>query len=115
MNPVDSLLYLTRDCGLPELKKEVQLVDGRKWRVDLCNREFGVVVEYEGLRADGLTRHQMRQGYTKDCEKYNEIALLDFLILRITYDHIQNGLAIEWIKKAFFLKGYLPSIDKDTW
>lgn len=50
-----------------------------------------------------LGRHSRAKGYERDCEKYNEAALLGWCVLRFTSDMVKDGRAMETIYKA--LKG----------
>jgi hypothetical protein len=44
-------------------------------------------------------------GFSADCEKYNEAALLGWRLIRVTGDHIENGAAIDWIRRALSEQG----------
>jgi len=39
-------------------------------------------------------------GYSQDCEKLNEAALLGWRVLRVTRDQIEDGRAAKWIERA---------------
>ena len=57
-------------------------------------------VEIEGLTSNG-GRHQRMQGYQKDCEKYNEAALLGYTVFRFTRDQVLNGEMLNVISRFF--------------
>jgi hypothetical protein len=73
----------------------------RKWRVDLCNPERMVAVEVEGFAAGGQPgRHQRAAGFTSDCEKYAELAIAGYRLIRVTSRHIKSGEALAWVERA---------------
>ena len=45
-------------------------------------------------------RHTRGAGFLKDMEKYNEAALRGWHLLRVTPDMVQDGTAIELVKRA---------------
>lgn len=55
----------------------------RRWRFDWAYPAKKVAVEFEGGVAT-RGRHTRILGYTKDCEKYNQAALLGWAVLRYT-------------------------------
>jgi hypothetical protein len=87
-------------AGLPAPKHEQMLVPGRKWRVDLCWPEWGLVMEIEGGIWTG-GRHVRPAGFKADCEKYNALAVQGYALLRILPEWIENGkaltLLIDWL------------------
>lgn len=103
---------LIKEAGLPEPIREFRFCEGRRWRCDFVwlhahhthgvagrYQTIGVILEVEG----GIwtkSRHTHPQGYTDDCEKYNEAALLGYTVLRVTKYHLINGQAIRWVKTA---------------
>jgi hypothetical protein len=71
----------------------------RMWRFDMVWPELSIAVEVEGLTHGG-GRHQRVVGYSNDCEKYNEAALLGWTLIRVTQLHIRSGEAVKWIDRA---------------
>ena len=55
----------------------------RRWRFDYAIPEMKVAVEYEGILSS-KARHTSVTGFTNDCEKYNQAALLGWKVLRYT-------------------------------
>jgi len=88
--------------GLPEPIREFKLCDDRRWRGDFVwLKPRRVLVEIEGgiwLGAKG--RHTNGKGFLEDCHKYNEAALRGFLVIRVCKEHINDGSALEWLKRA---------------
>jgi len=71
----------------------------RKWRFDFAFPEQKVGIEVEGgVWTRG--RHTRPVGFIKDCEKYNEAALLGWKVLRFAEPHIVSGEAISTIERA---------------
>jgi very-short-patch-repair endonuclease len=79
-------------------QRQVKLIPGRKFTFDfLVGKEL--VVECEGGSWVG-GRHTTGVGFEKDCEKYNELQLLGYRLLRCTGRQVKNGQAIKWIDRA---------------
>lgn len=71
----------------------------RRWRFDFAWPEERLAVEIEGgVWSDG--RHTRGNGFTKDCEKYNEATLAGWRVLRVTGEQIRDGSAVNWIMRA---------------
>lgn len=83
----------------PTPKREYKFHPTRKWRFDFCYPDQKIAIEVEGLRHNGVSRHTHIQGYTKDCEKYNEALLLGYKVLRITQKHVKSGEGLNWLEK----------------
>ena len=85
--------------GFPAARKEYEFARariGRKWQLDLSWEPERIVVEIEGRG-----RHQIWSGYVKDIEKYNTLAVWGWLLVRVTYDMIEDDSAIAIIRAAF--------------
>ena len=75
----------------------------RKWRFDLAVPSKKIAFEYEGVFSR-KSRHVTVTGYSRDCEKYNEAALLGWQVYRFTaLNFTGNRLA----KTAGFLQRVL--------
>ena len=98
--------YLALYCKSADLVycTESRFHPKRRWRFDflVTHLESGkqCAVEIEGLTNDG-GRHQRMQGYQKDCEKYNEAALLGYTVFRFTRDQVLNGEMLDVISRFF--------------
>lgn len=75
----------------------------RGWRFDFAFPGDKVALEVEGL-THKFGRHQRFQGYTEDCKKYSEAALLGWKVLRVTPQMVRRGLAIDYIKRALSIQ-----------
>ena len=66
----------------------------RRWRFDVAILSINVAIEYEGI-VGHKSRHTSITGYTKDCEKYNNAAILGWKVLRYTalnYEDLKKDL-----------------------
>lgn len=80
----------------------------RRWRIDRAWPEQRLAVEIEGgIHMRG--RHLRPAGFVADMEKYNELALRGWLLIRVTYDHIQSREATALTLRALaFLAAHPP-------
>ena len=97
---------LIKEAGLPEPIREFRFCEGRRWRCDFVwifpPERFplkGVILEIEG-GIFSKSRHTSGKGFTADAEKYNEAALMGFIVLRVTKYHLITGQAMKWVKRA---------------
>ena len=73
---------LCKSSGFPAPVFEYQFHPTRKWRFDVAWPEWFLALEWEGLLYGGGGRHQRIQGFTGDCVKYNQAAILGWKVLR---------------------------------
>ena len=105
----DELDMLIDDDCLPVPAIEHRFHPIRKWRFDRSWPDYKVACEVEG----GIWnrgRHVRGKGFERDCSKYNEAALLGWLVLRVTAQHIENGKALVWIRRALTERGWRDGI-----
>ena len=62
----------------------------RKWRLDYALVERRIGIEIEGAVWTG-GRHTRGSGFVADMEKYNELAILGWRLLRFTPANIKKG------------------------
>jgi hypothetical protein len=86
--------------GLPEATPEYRFHPDRKWRVDWAWCPEKIALEIEG-GAWQYGRHNRATGFLKDMEKYRELAIAGWLVIRVTPQELASGLAAELIKRAF--------------
>ncbi len=98
------LLFYIRINNLPAPVSEYRFHPRRRWRFDMAWPDEMLAVEIEGGVWSG-GRHTTGAGFSADCEKYNEAALLGWRLIRVTGDHIENGAAIDWIRRALSEQG----------
>jgi very-short-patch-repair endonuclease len=91
------------DAGLPAPTKEYQFARAaikRQWRIDLSWPDVKIALEIEGgVHMRG--RHLRPEGFVRDMEKYNRLALWGWLLIRVTYDMIADGAALALLEEAF--------------
>lgn len=103
------------DAKLTPFVREHVFHEKRKWRFDFSWPEHKVAIEIEGgLHNRG--RHVRPDGFTDDCEKYNEATLLGWKVLRVPTGWVtKNERALDYAKRALRLTA-IPSsatIDKE--
>jgi very-short-patch-repair endonuclease len=71
----------------------------QRWFLDLAFVPEKISVECQGgIHSRG--RHVRAQGYSKDREKHNALALAGWIPLEVTMQQIRRGQALEWILEA---------------
>lgn len=117
---VEMLKVFIRDAGLPAPIQEMRFHDKRKWAFDLAYPDRLLAIECEGgvrrwsvastqkigeriipVTKTTTGRHTKAAGYSSDCEKYNEAQLLGWRVLRFTMELINNGTAIDQVRRAY--------------
>jgi len=98
----ESLSTLLRWDGLPEPVREHRFAPPRRWRFDFAWIAERVACEVEGGAFSG--GHKRYKAYESDCEKQNEAMLQGWRVLRVTPAMVDDGRAIEVIRKALFHK-----------
>jgi len=95
--------------------RQYEFCKARKWTSDFCWENERLLVEVEGglrmnvRKKDGTIakntagRHNSKEGFTKDCIKYNEAVILGWRLLRVTGDQVKSGQALIWIERALGL------------
>jgi len=102
----DEIALRCKAASLPAPVPEYRFAPPRRWRFDQAWPGLMVAAEYEGMaRRGGKSRHTTITGYANDCEKYNESAILGWLVIRVTALHVQSGQAWEWIERTLRQRG----------
>jgi very-short-patch-repair endonuclease len=97
----DSLMWQIQSViGPVNWKREYRFHPRRLWRIDIANLTLKLAVECEGAGPGGLGRHQRPAGFEKDCEKYAELAIAGWRLIRVTGKQVKNGQALNWIERA---------------
>lgn len=93
---------LISEAGIQTPIREFRLTEDRRWKCDYVwiTPQVKLILEVEGGVFMKKSRHTSGAGFTADCEKYNEAALLGFIVLRVTKYHLISGQAMEWVKRA---------------
>ena len=112
--PEETLALILKDEGYLFLR-QFKFKRDRAWRTDFIvwfprlRNEFDklpspgsqLCVEVEGVTYGKGGRHQRVQGFDADCEKYAELLLLNFRLLRVTPKMVKDGRAIAYINRFF--------------
>lgn len=93
-------MFLVRE-NFPVFCREYKFHATRKWMFDFAFDEYRIAFEIEGGTWLRDSRHTHPIGYAKDCEKYNEAAILGWIVIRATSDMLKSGLAEEQLRRAF--------------
>lgn len=88
-----------REAGMEPGESEVCFHPTRRWRFDRAWQSHLLAAELEG-GTWSKGRHVRGDGFEKDCEKYNEAALLGWRVLRFTAAMVKDGRALETVKRA---------------
>jgi very-short-patch-repair endonuclease len=101
-----ALDQMIRDAGLPAPAPEYAFAWEtlrRKWRIDRAWPHERIALEIEGgIHMRG--RHIRPEGFLRDMEKYNRLALWGWCLIRVTYDMIADGSALRLLEEAFALR-----------
>lgn len=97
-SPGEEMMALhLRANGIP-FERELELIPGRKWRVDFLLADR-LVVEVEGGTWK-MGRHQRPAGFEADANKYNALVIAGYSVLRFTSAMVNSGKAIETIMQV---------------
>lgn len=100
----NQFIHLLRCEGahFPAYVRQHQFAKPRRWAFDFAWPDLAVALEVEGGMhiPDGGGRHQRKDGYEGDCEKYNEAALRGWIVLRATSTHLDDLSVMRWLERA---------------
>lgn len=87
---------LCKHHGLPAPVEEYYFARdiGRNWHVDWIFDGW-LVLEVEGAV------HRIKDKFHRDIEKYNELALRGYVLLRCTNEDMESGAVFDLLKRAF--------------
>jgi very-short-patch-repair endonuclease len=87
-----------KELGLT-VEKEYMFHPTRKWRIDYAIPEYKIAIEVEGgVWSKG--RHIQPKGFLADIEKYNQLSIIGWRLLRVTPDTIYSVKTLEMIKES---------------
>lgn len=97
--PELSLLTQVHWAKVAVPQAEYRFHDTRRWRFDFAWPDVMVACEIEGGRwTQGA--HVRGAHFESDLEKYNEAALLGWLLIRVTPEMVEDGRALKLIERA---------------
>lgn len=85
---------------MPERQTMFAKKIGRKWLFDFAWPDVKLAVEVQGGIWMKHGAHNTGTAITRDAEKGNEAALLGWMVLHVTREHIEEGQALTWIRRA---------------
>jgi very-short-patch-repair endonuclease len=100
MKGFGDLAAIIRCLDIPEPVREYRFHPARRWRLDYAWPDFRLAVEIEG-GAWIHGRHTRGMGFIGDLEKYNELTLAGWSLLRFTPKQVKDGTAIQTIHRWF--------------
>lgn len=86
-----------------EVIPEYMFDDKRKWRIDYVLPAHKIAIEVEGGVWTG-GRHVTGAGFMKDMEKYNELAIAGFTLLRTVPSKLTSTAFIDQIRRLIAAK-----------
>ena len=93
----ENFLWYLKQEGLPlPDERELKFHPTRKWRVDFVYSVNMLAIEIEG--GEWINGRHNRQ-LAKDAEKYNELTLAGYKLLRFTGSMLSNGLAMAQLRR----------------
>jgi len=104
----ETLLFYLRINDMPPPMTEYRFHPRRRWRFDLAWPEHRVAVEIQGGIYMAKSGHNTAAGITRDCEKGNEAIVTGWKVLHVTREQIENGAAIDWIRRALMEQATEP-------
>ena len=99
-------VFQIRAYGLSIPEREHRFHPTRRWRFDFAYPDKMLAIEIHGGVFSG-GRHTRGAGFTKDCEKYTEAAILGWRILHFTGEHVTTGYGVGRLEEA--INGLLDS------
>ena len=97
-----NLQFQMRAAKLPAPETQYRFHPTRKWSFDFAWPDKLLYLEVEGgiFKRNGSGRHTRGKGFERDCVKYSEACILGWRGLRVTTDHVRNGLALQLVERA---------------
>ena len=92
------LIKVSPWCGVP--KRQFRFCPERRWKIDFAWPDEKVALEVEGGTWSG-GRHVRGKGFEADCEKYNELAVMGWQLVRVTGNMIRSGTALRYLERIF--------------
>lgn len=108
--PAERLAQLLEWSGLGGFKREYRFAwPDRRWEIDFAYVEEKLAVEYEGGTWIG-GGHNIGGRFHRDVEKYNEMAIRGWALLRITSDMIPEAGKYDNMKGVLLVERTLAAI-----
>lgn len=98
----ESFAFQVKAIDLPAPEREYKFHPTRKWRIDFAWPALNLAVEIEGGIWNG-GRHTRGSGAAADMEKYNELSMAGWRLLRYHGGAIKDGSALRQVELAIRL------------
>ncbi len=99
------LLNRLRLLKVPAFVTQAMLIEGRKFRYDVCFPEFRVCVELSGaVWTQG--KHTRGAGYEADCVKSALAQIAGWIVIACTPGQVESGVAGHLILEALKARGW---------
>jgi len=86
--------------GIPDPVEEFKFHPARKWRIDICWPNEKLALEIEGgVWTNGA--HIRPSGFMKDKEKYNNLSVLGYGLLRFTPQEMESCESYDVLREWF--------------
>lgn len=99
-----AFLLQVRAADLPAPVEQLRFHPTRRWRLDFAWPDEKLAVEIDGGVFSG-GRHTRGTGYTEDCSKLNEAAVLGWSVLRFTTGMVRQRMALTAVERWFRSRG----------
>lgn len=100
MSELEELLFeQIKQARLPLPVREFRFLPSRRYRADFAYPDLKLLIEIEG-GVDNGGRHVSRNGFRRDCVKYNLACLAGWRLLRFTNDTLFDGSALKVVREA---------------
>lgn len=106
--------FIYKETG-QKISHEVKFCPSRKWRLDFAIKPMKIAIEIEGgiykkttykdkktgaIKTHLGGRHNTAKGFKNDMEKYNELSVSGWILIRITPDEMYSDKIISLILKS---------------
>lgn len=107
----ETLVFQMRALKYPTCVREFKFALPRRWRIDFAFEGAQLAVEVEGgtwASTNGTrSRHTSGAGMRADAEKYNELAIRGWLLIRLTPDMVRDGSGVTTIGRGLRARGVI--------
>lgn len=87
--------------GMGGFTRQFQFHEKRRWKSDFAWPDLMLLLEYDGITGCRRSRHTTVKGFTGDCEKLNEAAILGWTVIRVTAPLMRDGTGMDQIRRAY--------------
>jgi hypothetical protein len=98
----DTLAWQLEVAGFPKPERQYRFHTTRRWELDFAfpGAVPPLAVEIEGGLYQASSGHRSLKGVLRDIEKYNQLCILGWRLIRLTSTMIEDGSALTLIEEA---------------